>query len=85
MDPRYAYLNSILDANPSVTALALDNVKPHSGSTAVSLYEVAVGPVPSGEQDIQQRAVVTAMPYGSVPWLNIGYDGSGATVIQFFA
>lgn len=85
MDTRYAYLNSILDANPSVTALALDNVKPYAGSTAVSLYEVAVGPVPSGEQDIQQRAVVTAMPDGSVPRLNIGYDGSGAMVIQFFA
>jgi hypothetical protein len=85
LDPCYAYLNAVLDDNPSVTALALDNVKPHAGSTAVSLYEVATGPVPAGQRDIQQRAVVTAMPAGSVPSLNTGYDGSGALVIQFFA
>lgn len=85
MDSRYAYLNSILDANPSVTALALDNVKPHAGSTAVSLYEVATGPVPAGQQDLQARAVISAMPDGSVPSLNVGYDGGGALIIQFFA
>lgn len=83
MDPRYAYLNAVLDDNPSVTALALDNVKPAGGGT--SLYEVATGPVPAGEQDVQTRAVVTAMPAGSVPSLNLGYDGSGAVILQFFA
>ena len=83
MDPRYTYLNAVLNDNPTVTALSLDAVKPAGGGT--SLYEVATGPVPAGEQDIQQRAVVTAMPAGSVPSLNTGYDGSGALVIQFFA
>lgn len=85
MDTRYAHLNSILDANPSVTALALDNVKPYAGSTALSLYEVATGPVPAGQQDLQTRAVISAMPDDSVPFLNVGYDSGGALVIQFFA
>lgn len=83
MDTRYAHLNSILDANPSVTALALDNVPPGAGST--SLYEVATGPVPAGQQDLQTRAVISAMPDDSVPFLNVGYDSGGALVIQFFA
>lgn len=83
MDPRYAYLNSILDVNPSVTALALDNVPPGAGST--SLYAIATGPVPTGQQDLQARAVISAMPDDSVPFLNVGYDSGGALVIQFFA
>lgn len=83
MDPRYAYLNAVLDDNPSVAALVLDSVRPAGGGT--SLFEVAVGPVPAGQQDIQQRAAISAMPDGSVPWLNIGYDAGGFLVVQFYA
>lgn len=83
MDPRYAYLNAVLDDNPSVAALVLDSVRPAGGGT--SIYAVATGPIPDGQQDIQQRATVAEMPAGSVPNLNMGFDGGGALVIQFFA
>lgn len=58
MDPRYTYLNAVLDANPTVVRLVADNTVWASGIP--SDYAVATGPVPAGEQSIPGRVTVEA-------------------------
>ncbi len=58
MDPRYTYLNAVLDANPTVVRLVADNTVWAGG--VLSDYTVATGPVPAGEQSIPGRVTVEA-------------------------
>lgn len=70
----YAYINSVLDAYPAVTHLAV----------SASVYDVVTGPVPSGEQDITTRVAVERMPPDAVSGLCIGYDAADTVICQFF-
>jgi len=70
----YAYLNAVLDANPTITRLVL----------ATDTYAIAAGPVPSGETDLATRVTLEAQPDDAVPNLSEGYDGAGALVVRFF-
>jgi hypothetical protein len=79
----YAYLNAVLDSNPNVTRLVLDAV-PFPGG-APSIYAVAMGSVPDGEQSIPGRVSVEPMPSDAAPFYCAGYDAAGALICQFFA
>jgi len=79
---RYNYINSVLDAYPTVERLAVDAVPLQSGP---SIYEVITGPVPAGEQSIPGRVTVEQMPSDAAPFLCIGYDAAGTLICQFFA
>lgn len=68
----YAYLNAVLDANPTVVKLAL----------TPEVYAVAVGDVPEGEASIPGRVALVEEPLGLV--VNFGYDASDVQIIQFF-
>lgn len=70
----YAYINSVLDAYPAVTHLAV----------SAAVYDVVTGPVPSGEQDITTRVAVERMPPDAVLGLCIGYDAADTIICQFF-
>ena len=68
----YAYLNTVLDANPAVVALVL----------TPEVYAVAVGDVPAGEASIPGRVTLFEEPLGLV--VNRGYDAGNVLVVQFF-
>jgi hypothetical protein len=70
----YAYLNAVLDENPSVTKLVL----------SVASYAVATGPVPPGEPDIVSRVTLEAQPDDAVPNLSEGFDAADMRVVGFF-
>lgn len=70
----YAYLNAVLDANPTVTKLVL----------ATGAYATATGPVPPGETDLASRAVIEAQPDDAVPNLSEGFDAADVLVVRFF-
>ena len=70
----YAYLNAILDSNPSVTRLVL----------AADAYNVATGPVPPGQSALTLRATVEAQPDDAVPNMSEGYDSANVLVVRFF-
>jgi hypothetical protein len=70
----YAYLNAVLDANPTVTKLVL----------ATDAYGVATGPVPPGETDLASRVTLEAQPNDAVPNMSEGYDAANALVVRFF-
>lgn len=83
MDPRYAYINAVLDANPAVAKLVLDDrAIAGTGGTIPSDYAVATGPVPAGEQSIPGRVIVEAKRDALNPFVE-GYDAAGALVVQF--
>lgn len=69
----YAYFNAVLDANPSVVKLYVDD----------SCYATITGPVPDGEQDI--RARVTVIESTDADEFNRGYDASDTLVVLFHA
>ncbi len=69
----YAYLNAVLDANPTVVKLAL----------TPEVYAVAVGDVPAGEASIPGRVALSEAPQGGA--VNFGYDAADALVAQFMA
>ena len=69
----YAYLNAVLDANPTVTRLVL----------ATDAYATATGPVPPGQTDLSSRAVIEAQPDDAVPNLSEGFDAA-VLVVRFF-
>ena len=83
MGPRYTYINAVLDANPAVVRLALDD-RPivGTGGTIPSDYAVATGPVPVGEQSIPGRVTVEAKSEPLNPFA-AGYDAAGVLVVQF--
>ena len=68
----YAYLNAVLDANPTVAKLALTQ----------EVYAVAVGDVPAGEASLPARVTLFEEPLGLV--VNRGYDAGNVLVVQFF-
>jgi len=69
----YSYLNTVLDANPTVVKLALTQ----------EVYAVAVGDVPAGEASIPGRVTLFAEPPGLL--VNRGYDAANGLVAQFIA
>jgi len=70
----YAYLNAILDSNPTVTKLVL----------ATDAYSVATGPVPPGQLDLASRVTLEAQPHDAVPNMSEGYDVADVLVVRFF-
>jgi hypothetical protein len=70
----YAYLNAVLDANPTIAKLVL----------AVDAYSVATGPVPPGEPDLASRVTLDAQPEDAVPNLSEGFDAADMRVVGFF-
>lgn len=80
MDPRYTYLNAVLDANPEVVRLALDD-RPISG-TIPSDYSVATGPVPAGQQSIPDRVTLESKSEPLNPFA-AGYNSAGELIVQF--
>ena len=70
----YAYLNAVLDVNPSVTKLVL----------ATDAYSVATGPMPPGQLDLASRVTLEAQPDDAVPNMSEGYDVADALVVRFF-
>jgi len=68
----YAYLNAVLDANPTVVKLAL----------TPEVYAVAVGDVPAGEASLPGRVTLFEEPPGLL--VNRGYDVANGLVVQFF-
>ena len=70
----YAYLNAVLDANPTVTKLVL----------ATDAYAVATGPVPPGQLDLASRVTLEAQPDDAVPNMSEGYDATDVLVVRFF-
>ncbi len=79
MDPRYVYLNAVLDANPSIVRLVADNTVWAGG--VPSDYAVATGPVPDGEQSIPGRVTVEAANPSDTNCR--GYDADGVLVALF--
>lgn len=71
MSGTYAYINAVLDANPTVTRLVLT---PES-------YAVATGPVPDGEQAIPTRVTVEAGT--QTDETEYGYNAAGTLVVLF--
>ena len=69
----YAYLNAVLDANPTIAKLLL----------ATDAYSVATGPVPPGETDLASRATLEAQPNDAVPNMSEGYDVADLLVVRF--
>ncbi len=74
---RYAYINAILDANPTVALLLLNTRTEPYG---ISVYQIAMGEPPEGEQRITDR--VTVDP-GTTEQVNEGFDVSGNLVVRF--
>jgi hypothetical protein len=70
----YAYLNAVLDANPTIAKLVL----------STDAYAVATGPVPSGEPDLASRVTLEAQPDDAVPNMSEGYDAVDILVVRFF-
>jgi len=70
----YAYLNAILDSNPTVTKLVL----------ATDAYATATGPVPPGQSALTVRTTVEAQPDDAVPNMSEGYDASDVLIVRFF-
>lgn len=70
----YAYLNAVLDENPTVTRLVL----------AADAYSAATGPVPPGEPDLAARVTLEPQPLDAVPNLSEGYDAADVRIIGFF-
>ena len=70
----YAYLNAVLDANPTIAKLVL----------ATDAFTTATGPVPPGQTDIASRATLEAQPGDAVPNMSEGYDATDALVVRFF-
>ena len=70
----YAYLNAVLDANPTVTKLVL----------STDAFTTATGPVPPGETDLASRVTLEAQPDDAVPNMSEGYDATDALVVRFF-
>jgi hypothetical protein len=68
----YAYLNAVLDANPTVAQLVCD----------APVYDVAAGPVPAGQQSIPSRVTLEGRAMPSVGLCD-GYDAVGALVCRF--
>ena len=69
----YIYLNTVLDANPTLVALVL----------TPEVYAVAVGDVPAGEASLPGRVALSLDVEGTV--VNFGYDAADALVAQFMA
>lgn len=70
----YAYLDAILDSNPTVTRLVL----------ATGAYATATGPVPPDQTDLASRATLEPQPDDAVPNLSEGYDVADVLVVRFF-
>ena len=70
----YAYLNAVLDSNPSVTKLVL----------ATDAYTTATGPVPPGQLDLASRVTLEAQPDDAVPNMTEVYDATDVLVVRFF-
>lgn len=70
----YAYLNAVLDANPTIAKLVL----------ATDAFTTATGPVPPGQTDIASRATLEAQPDDAVPNLSEGFDAADVLVVRFF-
>ena len=70
----YAYLNAVLDSNPTIAKLVL----------ATDAYAVATGPVPPGETDLASRVTLEVQPDDAVPNMSEGYDVSDVLVVRFF-
>lgn len=83
MEPRYTYINAVLDANPTVVKLVLDDrAVVGTGGTIPSDYAVVTGPVPVGEQSIPGRVTVEAKSEALNPFAE-GYDSAGVLTIRF--
>ena len=70
----YAYLNAVLDSNPSVAKLVL----------ATDAFTTATGPVPPGETDLASRVTLEVQPDDAVPNMSEGYDVADVLVVRFF-
>ena len=70
----YAYLNAVLDENPTVAKLVL----------AADAYRAATGPVPVGAPDIASRVSLEAQPDDAIPNLSEGLDADDVLVVRFF-
>jgi hypothetical protein len=70
----YAYLNAVLDSNPSVSKLVL----------ATDAFNVATGPVPAGQLDLASRVTLEAQPNDAVPNMSEGFDVADMLVVRFF-
>ena len=70
----YAYLNAVLDANPTIAKLVL----------SADAYAVATGPVPPGQLDLASRVTLEVQPDDAVPNMSEGYDVSDVLVVRFF-
>ena len=70
----YAYLNAVLDSNPTIAKLVL----------ATDAYAVATGPVPPGQLDLASRVTLGAQPDDAVPNMSEGYDATDVLVVRFF-
>ena len=70
----YAYLNAVLDANPTIAKLVL----------STDAFTTATGPVPPGETDLASRVTLEAQPDDAVPNMSEGYDATDALVVRFF-
>jgi hypothetical protein len=70
----YAYLNAVLDVNPTIAKLVL----------ATDAYSVATGPVPPGQLDLASRVALDAQPDDAVPNMTEGFDVADMLVVRFF-
>ena len=70
----YAYLNAVLDANPTIAKLVL----------SADAYAVATGPVPPGQLDLASRVTLEVQPDDAVPNMSEGYDVADVLVVRFF-
>ena len=68
----YAYLNAVLDANPTVAQLVCDS----------TVYGIAAGPVPAGQQSIPARVTLVGQTMPATGLCD-GYDAAGALVCRF--
>jgi hypothetical protein len=74
---RYAYMNAVLDANPTVVLLLLNT---RTAPYGMSVYDTAVGEPPEGQPRITDRVKVDA---GTEEQVNEGFDVGGNLVIRF--
>lgn len=71
----YAYLNTVLDENPAVSRLELDQHR-------IDLYTLAQQGPTSGVVDLTTRGVaLSACQHNDL--VSRGYDSTGALVVQF--
>ena len=70
----YAYLNAVLDSNPTIAKLVL----------ATDAYATATGPVPPGQLDLASRVTLEAQADDAVPNMSEGYDATDVLVVRFF-